>query len=241
MQPSPNERMKGLAFSGFRPEGLDLLIQNRLMDSKPFYDAHKAEIKTLLQEPMAALIEEMSGAMREIDPLFVLVPSKMISRVRRDTRYTRDKTLYRDHMWCTFGRPKGEHDSRPCYYFEIMPESWGYGSGYYKATPGELAVMREMILREDKRFLEALAAVEASPRFSLYGEEFKRPKCPDAKARYQPWLNKKNIGLSYSRYDFGPLFAGSFVEDMLRDLRAIAPFYHFLCAVHAAAEGRDAK
>ena len=75
-----------------------------------------------------------------------------------------------------------------------------------------------------------------SGKFELYGEEFKRPKFPDAKPEYQPWLNKKNIGLSYSCTDFGPLFAGTFVDGMLKDLRAIAPFYHFLCAVHAAAE-----
>ena len=68
--------MKALAFSGFRPEGLDLLIENRLMNSKPYYDEHKADIKRLVQQPMAELIEEVSDAMREIDPLFVLVPSK---------------------------------------------------------------------------------------------------------------------------------------------------------------------
>lgn len=225
-----------MAFSGFYPEGLDLLIENRLQNSKPFYDEHKDAIKRLVQQPMADLILEISDAMREIDPLFVLVPSKMISRVRRDTRYTRDKTLYRDHAWCTFCRPKNGYDARPCYYFEVMPDSWGYGAGYYRANPAELAVLRQFVLREDKRFLDAFDAVRRSGKFELYGEEFKRPKFPDAKPEYQPWLNKKNIGLSYSCTDFGPLFAGTFVDGMLKDLRAIAPFYHFLCAVHAAAE-----
>ena len=225
-----------MAFSGFSPEGLDLLIENRLQNSKPFYDEHKDAIKRLVQQPMADLILEISDAMREIDPLFVLVPSKMISRVRRDTRYTRDKTLYRDHAWCTFCRPKNGYDARPCYYFEVMPDSWGYGAGYYRANPAELAVLRQFVLREDKRFLDAFDAVRRSGKFELYGEEFKRPKFPDAKPESQPWLNKKNIGLSYSCTDFGPLFAGTFVDGMLKDLRAIAPFYHFLCAVHAAAE-----
>lgn len=225
-----------MAFSGFSPEGLDLLIENRLQNSKPFYDEHKDAIKRLVQQPMADLILEISDAMREIDPLFVLVPSKMISRVRRDTRYTRDKTLYRDHAWCTFCRPKNGYDARPCYYFEVMPDSWGYGAGYYRANPAELAVLRQFVLREDKRFLDAFDAVRHSGKFELYGEEFKRPKFPDAKPEYQRWLNKKNIGLSYSCTDFGPLFAGTFVDGMLKDLRAIAPFYHFLCAVHAAAE-----
>lgn len=233
-----------MGFSGFRPEGLDLLIENRLMNSKPFYDEHKAKIKELVQQPMTELIFELSDTMAEIDPLFVLVPSKMISRVRRDTRYTRDKTLYRDHAWCTFGRPKSDRDdSRPCYYFEVMPESWGYGSGYYKATPGEMAILRDMVLREDKRFLEAFEAVNRSKKFKLYGEEFKRPKFPDAKAEYQPWLNKKHFGVSYDCYDYEPLFAGTFVEEMKQDVRDIAPFYHFLCAVHEAAraEGGDPR
>ena len=135
-----------MAFSGFSPEGLDLLIENRLQNSKPFYDEHKDAIKRLVQQPMADLILEISDAMREIDPLFVLVPSKMISRVRRDTRYTRDKTLYRDHAWCTFCRPKNGYDARPCYYFEVMPDSWGYGAGYYRANPAELAVLRQFVL-----------------------------------------------------------------------------------------------
>ena len=175
-----------MAFSGFSPEGLDLLIENRLQNSKPFYDEHKDAIKRLVQQPMADLILEISDAMREIDPLFVLVPSKMISRVRRDTRYTRDKTLYRDHAWCTFCRPKNGYDARPCYYFEVMPDSWGYGAGYYRANPAELAVLRQFVLREDKRFLDAFDAVRRSGKFELYGEEFKRPKFPDAKPEYQP-------------------------------------------------------
>lgn len=228
--------MSVLAFSGFSPEGLDLLIENRLQNSKLFYDEHKDAIKRLVQQPMSDLILEISDAMREIDPLFVLAPSKMISRVRRDTRYTRDKTLYRDHAWCTFCRPKNGYDARPCYYFEVMPDSWGYGAGYYRANPAELAVLRQFVLREDKRFLDAFEAVRRCGKFELYGEEFKRPKFPDAKPEYQPWLNKKNIGLSYSCPDFQPLFAGTFVNGMLQDLREIAPFYHFLCAVHAAAE-----
>lgn len=234
-----NREDENMGFSGFYPEGLDLLIENRLMNSKPFYEEHKEKIKTLVQRPMAELIGEMAETMLEIDPLFVMVPSKMISRVRRDTRFTRDKTLYRDHAWCTFSRPKHEHDSRPCFYFEVMPESWGYGSGYYKATPAEMNLLREMILREDARFLAAFEAVNRSEKFSLYGEEFKRPKYPDAKPAYQTWLNRKNIGVSYSCYDYEPLFAGTFVEEMLHDLKEIAPFYHFLCAVYETARAES--
>ena len=47
--------------------------------------------------------------------------------MRRDTRYTKDKTLYRANLWMFFRRPRRERESVPCYYFEVHPEYWGYG------------------------------------------------------------------------------------------------------------------
>ena len=88
-----------MAFHGFSAEGVDLLQLNRLQNSKEFYDAHKDEIKRLSIRPFHELIAEMTPEMVKIDPQFVTVPSRMVSRVRRDTRYTKDKTLYRANMW----------------------------------------------------------------------------------------------------------------------------------------------
>ena len=130
-----------MEFTGFRPEGLDLLIENRLMNSKAFYEAHKEQIAALVRTPALALIEQVTPAMLEIDPLFVANPVRILSRVRRDNRYTKDKSLYRDHVWLTYGQARNERFSdRPCYYFEIMPSHWGYGCGYYQAPPAEMAL-----------------------------------------------------------------------------------------------------
>ena len=36
-----------MSFNGFPPSGLDLMIENRLMDSQEFYESHKADIKKI--------------------------------------------------------------------------------------------------------------------------------------------------------------------------------------------------
>ena len=95
-----------MAFTGFPAAGIDLLQLNRLQNSREFYESHKEEIKRLAIQPFHELIAEMTPAMLEIDPLFVVTPSRMVSRVRRDTRYTKDKTLYRANMWMFFRRPR---------------------------------------------------------------------------------------------------------------------------------------
>lgn len=227
--------MKDIAFTGFKPEGLDLLIKNRLMNSKDFYEAHKDAIRREALEPFQALCLRMAPTMLEIDPLFVTIPSRMVSRVRRDTRYTKDKTLYRANLWLFFRRPREQHEAVPFYYMEVSPDYWGYGcfGGY---GPGEMAVARELILTEDKLFLDAYRAAGRAKPFALEGDAYKRPRFPDAPEPYQPWLNRKNIGLQFAEYDdFSPLWDGSFVEPMLEQMQQIAPFYRFLCALRERA------
>ena len=170
-----------MAFTGFSAAGIDLMQLNRLQNSKEFYEEHKDEIKRLMIQPFHELIAQMTPAMLEIDPQFVVVPSRMVSRVRRDTRYTKDKTLYRANMWMFFRRPRQERESVPCYYFEIHPEFWGFGCWGAWGT-GEMEALREMILHEDALFLAAREAVQACPQVLLVGELYKRPEFPDGKA-----------------------------------------------------------
>ena len=165
----------------------------------------------------------------------------MVSRVRRDTRYTKDKTLYRANMWLFFRRPRAERESVPFYYMEVSPDYWSYGcfGGYGQ---GEMAIAREMILAEDRLFLDAFRAAGRVQAFTLEGDLYKRPRFPDAPEAYQPWLNRKNIGLQFMESeDFSPLWDGSFVGPMLERMREIEPFYRFLCALRERARnGGDA-
>lgn len=234
--------MKQASFTGFCPEGLDLLIENRLMNDKAFYDAHKSQIDEKVITPFRALCERMTPFMLHIDPLFVTVPTRMVSRVRRDTRFTKDQTLYRANMWLFFRRPKDtQYDAVPAFYLEISPEYWGYGC-YGGFGQGEMAIARDLIVHEDKIFLDAFHAAEQAGNFRLDGALYKRPRVPNAPEKYQPWLNRKHLGLHHAEHeDFSPLWDGSFVEPMIDQLSQLAPFYHFLRALHERARSRESE
>ena len=100
--------------------------------------------------------------------------SRMVSRVRRDTRYTKDKTLYRANMWLFFRRARRERESVPAYYFELHPEYWAFGC-WGAWGRGELEALREMILAEDRLFLDAFRAVNSCRRCTL------RARCTSAR------------------------------------------------------------
>ena len=82
---------------------------------------------------------DLSPTMLELDPEFNTEPKvdKTICRVWRDTRYTKDPSLYRDHMWIIFKRGGRMHGTdHPGMYVEINQDGFSYGCGfYYASTP----------------------------------------------------------------------------------------------------------
>ena len=122
------------------------------------------------------------------------------------------------------------------------PEYWAWGCWGAWGT-GEMQALRDMILHEDRLFLDAFEAVERCPEVTLAGELYKRPKYPDAKPEYQSWLNRKEIGVDFRESeDFAPVLDGSFVGPMLETMKKLAPFYRFLLAgKERAAAGREVR
>lgn len=93
-------------FKGITRDTLFLMQLNRFNDSKAFYEENKEKIKADMTVPMRQIAAAFGDMMLKIDPFMNTVPTKMVSRVRRDTRYTHDKHLYRENMWIMFMRPK---------------------------------------------------------------------------------------------------------------------------------------
>ena len=101
-------------FKGITQDALFLMQLNRFNDSKAFYEENKEKIKANMTVPMRQIAASLSDIMLDIDPFMNTIPTKMVSRVRRDTRYTHDKHLYRENMWIKFMRPKKEWHMYPC-------------------------------------------------------------------------------------------------------------------------------
>ena len=78
-------------FKGFEPDIFTLLELNKFNDSKDFYESVKDEIKKKAIEPMRYLASDLSEELYKIDDKMNLIPSKMVSRIRRDTRFSKTR------------------------------------------------------------------------------------------------------------------------------------------------------
>lgn len=214
----------------FTERTVEFLAINKLNDSKQWYEENKQTYKKFVQEPLLQLSEHVCGKISKIDPLMTLEPKKTISRVRRDTRFTKDKSLYRDVAWIVFRRGSGM--SHPAFYVEFSPRRLRYGCGYYAASPAVMERMRQMVLNDDKRFLAAEKAMKKRKDMILSGEEYKRPKYPNEPERKRIWLDKKEITLTKTEETLDLLFSPELGDTLAQAFLDLKDFYLFLLAVH---------
>lgn len=222
-----------MSFNGFTGEALKFLFENRMNNNKEWYDSHKGEYKEHVYNPFVQLITELAPTMTEIDGQLMTIPSKLISRVRRDTRFTKDKTLYRDNVWLVFLRDKTLMSTAPCYWFELSQKGSSYGIGYYGAQTGSMNNMRDMIINNHQAFIKALKCYESQSNFIIGGEMYKRSKYPAQPEKLKTWLDRRNIYFECVQKDFKLAFSKELTEVLTTGFKELKPIYDFLCMVEA--------
>lgn len=222
----------------FSAETLDFLVKNRIHNSREWYHAHKDTFQKVVLQPMRELVEYLTPAVNEIDPLLICEPKvdRSISRVYRDTRFSKDKSLYREVMWCMFVRDKREFSCSPGLFFEFSPDGFRYGGGYYHTPTKTMEAARELILEKDKTFQRALKAYESQDVFALEGDMYKRPHYPDSPERLRSWLERRNISFLHNSENFDLLFSEELPRVLEQDFRLLKPMHEFLCAAEERAK-----
>lgn len=153
---------------------LTRLTQN---NSKAWFDAHRGEYQAQLAEPAKDFVVAMGARMARIDPGIRAEPkvNGSIFRINRDTRFSKDKSPYKDHLALIFWRGEGRNRECPGYYVRLSPRSLGLATGLYQMTDAKLARYRSAVLdaTEGGELAELLAKLERGGD-QIGGEKFKR-------------------------------------------------------------------
>ncbi len=214
----------------FSQETLDFLFENQMQDSKLWYQEHKAEYRKYIAEPFSEFITSLSATMRDIDENIIVDP-KRFSKLYRDTRFSKGGSIFRDNVWCMFAPTTDIYAPLPGFYFDVSPNGYEYGFGYYNAPAKTMQALRERMLDNDRLFLRAKQAVEQQDVFEMGGDFFKRDRYPDMDASLSSWLNRKSIYFFSRHSDSISLFDVNLPQKIASDFRILAPVYHFFMKV----------
>ena len=214
---------------------LSFLFENRVMDIKSWFLEHKAEYDALVLQPLRELVSALTPALLAIDPLLICEPKvgRSISRIYRDTRFSHDKSIFRDVMWCLFIREKKLYNGLPGFFFEFSPRGFRYGCGYYQASSAAMDAMRAMIVGGEPAFKAALHAFSKQSVFHLEDSRYKRSRHPDQPEDRREWLDQRNLCFIADSEDFDLLFSDALSDRLAQDFALLAPMYAFMMSAEA--------
>ena len=219
----------------FSDKTIDFLFENRVVDNKTWFLEHRSEYESLVLEPLRELVTALTPAMLSIDPLLICDPKvgRSISRIYRDTRFSHDKSIFRDVMWCVFIRDKKLYGGLPGFWFEFSPKGFRYGCGYYQASSEVMDAMRKMIINDEKSYEAAKKAFEQQSVFYLEDTKYKRSHFPEQPEDKREWLDQRSLCFTADSEDFDLLYSDTLAEKLAHDFKLLVPMYDFMMSAES--------
>lgn len=224
-------------FNGFTDETVDFMWGIRFNNEKSWFEAHKNEYLTCFYGPMRELADEMYAWFLEQRPHHGLI--RKVTRIYRDARRLHGRGPYKDNLWFSVEQPSEQWTAHPTMWFELTPETWSYGLGYYMARPLTMAKLRAR-MDTDPSFMEGLTkALSRQEEFVLAGEEYKRPRFQPASDLLEPWYRKKSFTLIHEEKLSGDLFSRALVDRLKQGYAFLLPYYDYFVTLDGDPDPRD--
>jgi uncharacterized protein (TIGR02453 family) len=222
-------------FNGFSPATFQFLRDLCSNNRKEWFELHKQDYQDHVLAPLKALAAGLGPLMLSIDFDFEVTPAinRTISRIYRDTRFSKDKSPYKTSHWITFKRPAKDWQDYPAYFFEIAPYAHRYGMGFYSASRETMDRFRKGIDLNPAKFRAATAFFSKQNAFTIEGEVYKRPLKSDLPEELQNWYNRKSLYLVSNKQISNNSIGRELLSELKHGFETISPFYAYLCKVAA--------
>jgi uncharacterized protein (TIGR02453 family) len=224
-------------FPGFPAEGLAFFASLQRNNNREWFQPRKAIFEEKLKQPMRELVSALNLAMKSFALDYVTDPDKAIYRIYRDTRFSKDKTPYKDHIAALFSR-RGDK-AGAAYYVAVSHKSVALGGGIYAPEPETLLALRQHLAEHHQKFRKIVAARAVRQLFgAMQGEQLTRaPKGYPCDHPAADLLRFKQL-LFYVELAPDLATTPGLYTEVVRHLRAVTPFVEFL---NAPLSGKNKK
>lgn len=219
------------AFPGFPPEAPQFFRGLARHNNREWFQARKAIFEEHVKQPMRHLVEAINGELRKFAPAYVTDPEKAIYRIYRDTRFSKDKTPYKDHVAASFHSRSAGSRGDAGYYVAMSHKETAIGGGIYMPQPDALLAIRNHIAehhRELRKILQARAAKTLLGE--MQGEQLTR--VPKGFAAEHPAADLLRFKRFILYVELPPELATSpqLFGEVVKRFKAMQPFLDFLTA-----------
>ena len=224
-------------FTGFTDETVDFMWGIRFNNERSWFEAHKETYLTQFYQPMRELGDELYEYLRQQRPDAGLI--RKVSRIYRDARRLHGRGPYKESLWFSVEQPSEQWTAHPTFWFELMPEGWTYGMGYYMPKPLTMAKLRARIDRDPKTMEKLTRALAKQTEFTLDTEDYKRPRSQAPSPLLEPWYKAKSFSICHSDKLTDELFGRDIVDRLKTGYSFLLPYYDYFVTLDGDPDPRE--
>lgn len=210
-------------------ETFEFLKNLKENNNKGWFEANKNEY-VKQQEAMILFAEGLLQKLNVHDVIETPSGKKSLHRIYRDTRFSKEKILYKNHWSGGFTRAtKGR---RGGYYFHIEPGNTFVGGGFQGPNAADLKHIRESISLDSGELRAILNSKDFKNTFgTLQGEQLKKtPKGFDADDKSIDMLRFKQF-LLLKKFSDKEVLSPQFMSEVDSTFKNMRPFFDYMSEV----------
>ncbi len=217
-------------FQGYTQETVDFLWGIRFNNDREWFAPRKEIYQRHLLQPTRELGEQVYDALAaelKDEPLTLKV-----SRIYRDARRLFGRGPYKDHLWFAIRTGDKDWTGHPTFYFEIAPDCYSYGMGFWAAEKELMDRYRRGIENDPEKLAKLVRKFNRQTVFTLEGESYAKPK-GDVGPLLQPWYQMKSVNLEHTVPLDEKIYSPALADEIIAGLKELIPFYRYfadLCA-----------
>jgi uncharacterized protein (TIGR02453 family) len=154
-------------FTGFTPEAIQFLADLAQNNDRAWFQPRKAEFERLLKDPMESMIAALADRLEARGVPMLADPKRAPFRIYRDTRFSKDKSPYKNHLGASFPWVEadpaipagGDHEERTHGnggYFHFQPGEMYVGGGMWQMEKPRIDAFRTTVRDDPDRVRVAL-------------------------------------------------------------------------------------
>jgi uncharacterized protein (TIGR02453 family) len=216
--------------SGLPPDALKFLAELKKHNNKPWFDKNKARYEQSLRDPFVAFCAALAPKLNALSPYIAVVAKPQggsISRIYRDTRFSKDKTPYKSGLFAHFRHSDADDEGpSPGLYLHVEPGHTVLGAGIWHPSPPQLKSIRDAIVAKPSTWKK----VKHGKTWSLHGDALKRPPPGyDPSHEFIDDLKRKDFALMAELTD-ATVTSSRFASAVISQYQKMLPFFEYISA-----------
>ena len=215
-------------FNGFPEATEQFFLELKFHNDQTFFHANHDRYVESVQKPFYSFIDDLMPTLLEIDPRMEPRPHKSLARIHRDTRFTKDKSPYRDHLWAFFHPAAEEKHGCIGFWFEYGVQRLNWGLGTWGENRLLMDRMRMELEAKPSYYMGLIdSCCLPSRHLTFMARTFKRMPIPaQIPERLKDWYAARELFITQTYPDMREAASRAILTHVADDFRACAPVYH---------------